>query len=219
MKYFILLFTLIFFSNCSSDSDPGPCDSCQNGISENFNVLGQILGACTQPNYEDCIDPGSDITNVDLDDLAACSNETEGCVQFSCEQEELDELGCTNSISIINISDYANSTNLYNGAIVYNIDFDATGFQLKIEGVDVISISGSSTTTNLDTFEFNCPNDDYCTVLAFSFGGDTIEPGCGVLFYFEFNGNYEDINITDVIFTGDNFINNDPNIIDVNSCP
>jgi len=96
--------------------------------------------------------------------------------------------------------------------ILYNFDFNTTGFEFDLNGITIDSISDTPagfTVSNNDT-----------KILGYNTTGGVISQGCGLLltiFYTSSNNDFinDDNFISNIVFTDDNFTNGIPNSIDV----
>jgi len=181
MKKNILLFIALFIYTC--DDDPGSqthCDACPDGIMRD------------QITLQSCLDG-----NTTCDDAYTSS----GCLNI------LDFMTMSNSLGIYNGTPDVYDDSLY---VIYNTDYNITGFQFDIDGLDVTRIN-----TNIPSgfTVSHSPNSN--TIIGFSTSGDIIPAGCGILFTlyhtptdFEY-WNYSDF-ISNLVFTDDDYSNYEP---------
>ena len=126
----------------------------------------------------------------------------------ACSTEELNELNCTNSVSI-------NSTTC---DILYFVDTAIAGFQFDISGAGIngIDIGVDSNLLETDFTLDISPNEvdeNTYRFMGFSLTGQSITAGCGILFFITTeSGHCNDFDFEDVVFS-------DPNGNEFEVCP
>ena len=130
----------------------------------------------------------------------------------TCDASDLNASGCVNMIELY--SDYAP---LSTTVILYNTNFNITGYQFDIENME--NITSLSNPYNMTVSHSEPSSIDGSRILGYSMTGETIPAGCNVLLtIIHYNSPNENFQISNITFTDDT-VNDDlsPNIIDV--CP
>jgi len=127
-----------------------------------------------------------------------------------CDASDLNASGCINMIELYS---YTPSTTV----ILYNTNFNITGYQFDIENME--NITSLSNSYNMTVSYSNLSSLDGSRILGYSMTGETIPAGCSILLTIMHDSNEnESFQISNITFTDDT-VNEDlsPNIIDV--CP
>ena len=169
---------------CGSTAEVDDCGVCGgSGIPD---------GACDcDGNVLDCAgDCGGSAVE---DDCGVCGGSG---AEFECEDGSLvcNEDDCSGG----GISDGCDlpSNNLYlmGNDVLYNSSVDIGGFQFGVEGADILGASGGAAATSGFTVSTS-----FSTVIGFSFSGDVIPAGCGLLTTFSLDG--EGSSLIDIIIS------------------
>ena len=135
---------------------------------------------------------------------------------FDCDTDELEALSCTNMIEVGDNS-CNEDENICSIQILYNLDFNLTGFQFDVEGVDITDLIKDETASEDFTINYNkLPNSDIYRIVGF-YNGNAIPSDCGVLINIssEFQDSFS-IEISDILFTNDVFDQSQaPSIVNV----
>mgnify|MGYP006096799157 CR=1 FL=1 len=195
MKKIILLLVVLFVYSCDSggggSSEPETnCDICPD---DSLSLLIDFT-----PAYPDSMNCGDG--TMECDDAQAEVGPT-------CSYNDLVAQGCLNIIEA-EINESEQTITIY-----YNVDFNISGFQFKLNDISINAIESFIPTS------FTIANND-SEIIAYSITGDVLSDRCGILLTLDYTSpigtpwNSLDF-ISSIVFTGDIYTNNIPNSIDV----
>jgi len=147
-------------SDCLLRSTSGDCD-CLNAANSEYNYYGECGGAFIDSSLYDC----EYNCTVGLDDCGVCGGS--GSIGNICACTEMK----SNSLTIVEDDTIPNKMYL-----LYKSDDPIFGIQVEIDGTIITSASGGDASSA--GFILQAAGN---TLLSFSFGGESVSAGCGIL--------------------------------------
>ena len=152
-------------------------------------------------------------TNCDICPNGATGIELQNILDgnTTCEQA-YDIVGCVNVIDFLPLSGvhFGEGADTYDDSlhIIFNTDYNITGFQFELDGLDITSINPQSNANFTITHSSTTMEPEFNTIVGFNSNNDIIPAGCGILFTvyhtetdFEY-WNYSNF-ISNLVFTND----------------
>ena len=162
------------------------CKSKNNSTRYNDDIMGCTDSTACNYNPDANVVDNSCIFNLDVCGVCGGSALTESdCPVTQC--------GMDVCISIINVDMDINKFDIW---MVNSVD--VAGFQFKITGLTISSISGGTA----EEYGLSVSSGSNNLILGFSFGGGIIPIGNGILFQVTFSNFNDDICFTEPIFSG-----------------